>query len=97
MPLALDFGILQGNGPSPKLARTGDGAGEALGDVVRDGEGGAVELVAKTVAGAESGVFEQVLGQFLKPGSLLPDRGILEVFIGHGNLLGLGLLVWIGI
>ena len=70
---------------------------EALSNVVRNGEGSAVELVAKTVAGAESGVFEQVLGQFVKPGSLLPDRGILEVFIGHGNLLGLGLSVWIGI
>ena len=83
------------SGDSEEMEEFGGGvAFEALGDVVGDGEGGAVELVA--VAGGEAFwvVLEEVEDAVVEGGGGLPGGEVFEAFVGHG----VGRLVdwWIG-
>ena len=42
---------------------------EAFGDIVGDGQRGAVKLVAKTAAGLKRFILQEVFGLLVKPGS----------------------------
>jgi hypothetical protein len=56
---------------------------EAFSDVVGDGEGSAVELVALRPSDAVFGGQDEVLATFGESYGVIPDREIFETLVGH--------------
>jgi len=63
----------------------GRAAFETLGDVIRDGQHGAFELIAERSPHARRRVFQKIVGQFIEPRRLAPDRQIFESLVGHAR------------
>jgi hypothetical protein len=63
----------------------GGAALEAFGDVVRNGEGAAVELVALGEGDAILGFVQEILAAFGESDGFLPGGEVFEALVGHGR------------